>query len=145
MDTTPTPTPTIPDSTALGTIVPSLNPDDKGSPRALLQARVMAADANGKGAALRLQGPGPMEVTVMVEMEPSVWDWLQKLPAGRPSLAGTGAVYFPVLAAADPAGIVRVQVPGPALNRPYGAAFDILHPKLGPYVGALLAQHAAGN
>jgi len=46
----------------------------------------------------------------------------KNLPHSRRSIAGTPTMYAPILVRLDEsAGGVRIQIPGPEVNRPYGA------------------------
>ena len=59
------------------------------------------------------------------QAEIALLGWLLAQDNTSPSLAGSGKAYVPAQAKADGDGGVHVQVAGKALNRTYGASFNL--------------------
>jgi hypothetical protein len=98
---------------------------------------VMQARQNGSS--LRIQGPGHESDFPVPD---ALATWWKGLEHSRPSLAGTSAVYAPLEITVEDSdeGKVCIQVPGPKLNRDFGAMFKVKHPSLCEWVRARLAK-----
>ncbi len=93
-----------------------------------LQAQARVRDGFLHIQALGAEGNRPYgySFTTQQELPKAVAEFLDNLDDALVSMAGTGAMYFPVQLKAED-GQVHVQVDGngETLNREYGAAFDL--------------------
>ena len=106
------------------------------------QKSLTGGDSSYTVVQIRATSPGAIRVQwpnheYTFEVSDALTTWLGKCQASRKSLAGTKAMYVPALARREqptndvkPVDVtkVRFQVPGPKLNREWGAVFVAYSP-----------------
>lgn len=120
-----------------GSVAPSLAP---GSEAQYLVAQARMVDAERIRYQIRTSPTASMSHEPTLVVGPDLGKYLSGIKADRPSLAGSSAVYFPVLVRNDGTSL-KVQVAGPTLNQEWGAEFK--HAKgtgYGPLADAIAAQ-----
>lgn len=85
----------------------------------------------------RIQGP---HFEGDFPIPPALAQWLLPLPHERASLAGTGAMYRECEIRAEDNETIRITIPGPKLNKEYGAALAVKFPTITAWIKSKLAE-----